>query len=349
MMKTVKVGIIGCGSIAEFRHAPEYAQNPQAEIVAYFDPNKERAEKLADLFGGKVVDDYKKITQNPDIDAISDCSTNEMHHIITSDALEHGKHVLCEKPMAISVEVAQKMIEAGKKSGKILMVAHNQRLAAAHRKAKEILASGELGRVITFATVFGHKGPEYWSENKTKSTWFFDKSRSVFGVAGDLGIHKIDLIRYLLDDEVDELSSFVGSLDKKLADGTPIPVTDNMVGLLKTRKNVLGTITVSWTYYGPEDNSTTLYCEKGVMKIYGDPQYQIRVSNINNEETLYKIGGIQTNDSQSNSGVIDAFVDCIVNNKPPLISGEDGLKGVQVILGLFKSAETGVKIKIPHN
>jgi predicted dehydrogenase len=344
---TVKVGIIGCGSIAEFRHAPEYAANPQAEIVAYYDPNTARAEKLAGLYGGTVIDDYKKITQNPVIEAISDCSTNEMHHIITTDALEHGKHVLCEKPMAIRLDDAQKMVGAGKKSGKILMVAHNQRLAAAHQKAKEILTSGQLGRVLTFATVFGHKGPEYWSENKSKFTWFFDKNRSVFGVAGDLGIHKIDLIRYLLDDEIQEVSSFTGTLDKKLANGSLIPVNDNMISLLKTKKGVMGTLSVSWTYYGVEDNSTTLFCEKGIMKIYGDPQYQIRVSNIKDEEVLYKVGQIQTNESQSNSGVIDAFIECIINNTPPLISGEDGLKGVQVILAAIESAEKGEKIKLP--
>ncbi len=343
---TVKVGIIGCGSIAEFRHAPEYADNPRAEIVAYYDPKTERAERLAGLYGGKVVDDYKKITQNPAIEAISDCSTNEMHHIITTDALEHNKHVLCEKPMAITLEDAQKMVEAAKKSGKILMIAHNQRLAAAHQKAKEILTSGQLGRVITFATVFGHKGPEYWSENKSKSTWFFDKNRQVFGVAGDLGIHKIDLIRYLLDDDIQEVSSFIGTLDKKLENGNLIPINDNMISLLRTKKGVLGTVTVSWTYYGAEDNSTTLFCEKGIMKIYGDPQYQIRVSNINNEEILYKVGQIQTNESQSNSGVIDAFIDCIIDNKPPLISGEDGLKGIQIVLAAIESAEKGVKIKL---
>jgi predicted dehydrogenase len=238
------------------------------------------------------------------------------------------------------------MVEAGKRSGKVLMIAQNQRLAAAHQKAKEILTSGQLGRVITFTTVFGHKGPEYWSENKSKSTWFFDKNRSVFGVAGDLGIHKIDLIRYLLDDEIQEVSSFVDTLDKKLENGSLIPVNDNMISLVRTKKGVMGTLTVSWTYYGAEDNSTTLFCEKGIMKIYGDPQYQIRVSNIDNEEILYKVGEIQTNESQSNSGVIDAFIDCVVNNKPPLISGEDGFKGIQFVMAAIESAEKGVKIKL---
>jgi predicted dehydrogenase len=129
---TVRVGIIGCGSIAEFRHAPEYAENPDAEIVAFYDPKTERAEGLAKAYGGTVVDDYMTILANPSIDAISDCSTNEMHHVITTEALARGKHVLCEKPMAVTLEGAQLMVDAARASGKILMLAHNQRLAPAH-------------------------------------------------------------------------------------------------------------------------------------------------------------------------------------------------------------------------
>jgi predicted dehydrogenase len=343
---TIKIGIIGCGSIAEFRHAPEYAENSEAEIVAYFDPKMQRAEKLAGLYGGAVVKDYNAIIEDKTIDAISVCSTNEMHHVITTKALESGKHVLCEKPIAVSLEGAQKMLDAAKKSGKILMIGHNQRLAAAHQRAREILQSGELGRVITFATTFGHKGPEYWSEVKSTATWFFEKNKSVFGVAGDLGMHKIDLMRYLLDDEIVEVSALAGSLDKKGADGKPIDVSDNMVCLLKTKKNIIGTLAVSWTYYGPEDNSTTLYCEKGIMKLYADPTYSVQISNMAGEETLYKVGKIQTNDSQSNSGVIDSFIDSIINKKAPLISGEDGYKGLQVVLAAMQSSETGKAVKI---
>jgi len=342
----VRVGIIGCGSISEFRHAPEYAQNPDAEIVAYFDPQPHRAEKLASLYGGVVVKDYHAILEDASIDAISVCTTNETHHVITTQALESGKHVLCEKPIAVSLEGAQKMLDASNKSGKILMLAHNQRLTAAHQKAKAILQSGELGRVITFATTFGHKGPEYWSWVKNNSTWFFKKNKSAFGVAADLGVHKIDLMRYLLDDEIAEVSSFVETLDKKGEDGSRIDVCDNMMCLLRTKKKIIGTLTVSWTYYGAEDNSTTLYCEKGIMKLYANPSYQVQLSNIAGQETLYKLGNIQTNDEQSNSGVIDAFIDAIENKKAPLISGEDGYKGLQVVLAAIQSSETGKTVKI---
>jgi predicted dehydrogenase len=342
----IKVGIIGCGSISEFRHAPEYWANQNSEIVGFYDPQRERADKLVKKYGGTAARDFKEITQNPAIDAISDCSTNEMHHVITTDALEHGKHVLCEKPIATTLEEARKMIEAGRKAGKILMIGYNQRLAPGHRKAKEILESGELGRVITFQTVFGHRGPEYWSENKTLSTWFFDRNRSVFGAAGDLGIHKIDLIRYLLADEIEEVSSFTGTLDKKQANGEPIPVNDNLLCLMKTKKGTMGTLAASWTYYGPEDNATTLYCEKGVMKIYGDPIYQVVVSKSGGEAAFYKVRQMQTNESQSNSGVIDAFITSIINRTPPPVSGEDGLKGLQVVFAVMESSRKRVAIQI---
>jgi predicted dehydrogenase len=342
---TIRVGIIGCGSIAEFRHAPEYAANPDAEIVAFYDPKTERAEQLATAYGGRVVGDYEAIISDPSIDAISDCSTNEMHHVITTRALESGKHVLCEKPMAVTLEGARTMLDASRKSGRILMLAHNQRLAPAHLKAREIIQGGELGRVITFATTFGHKGPEYWSESKSKATWFFERQRSVFGVAGDLGMHKIDLLRFLLNDEIDEVSAFAGTLDKKGVDGKPISVSDNMVCVLKTRRNTLGTLAVSWTYYGPEDNSTTLYCERGIMKIYADPDFPIRVTNMAGEEALYKVGKIQTNESQSNSGVIDSFISAIVNKTAPIVSGEDGYRGLQVVFAAMEASETGLTVK----
>lgn len=98
-MKKIKVGIIGCGSITEKRHAPEYLDNPNVEIVAFYDLNKKRAELMVEKFGGKVADEYMDILNNPEIDAISDCTPNNMHYIISTKAMELGKHVLCEKPM----------------------------------------------------------------------------------------------------------------------------------------------------------------------------------------------------------------------------------------------------------
>jgi predicted dehydrogenase len=236
------------------------------------------------------------------------------------------------------------MLEAERISGKILMVDHNQRLLPAHKKAREIVASGQLGRVITFQTKFCHKGPEYWSSVKSNATWFFKKERSEFGVAGDLGAHKFDLIHFLLDDEITEVHAMEGALHKKDEQGHPIEVCDNMISLLKTSKGVMGTASFSWTNYGHEENSTTLYCEQGVIHMFCNPDYDLEIVNMNGEPIRYRLGAIQTNDKQINSGVIDAFVQSIITNTPPPITGLDGLNVLRVIQAAAQSAQQGNKV-----
>lgn len=342
----LKVGIIGCGSIAKLRHAPEYKANPFVKEIIFFDRNIERANKLATMFDGRIATTVDELLLDPTIQAISDCSSNENHHIFSTKALLSGKHVLCEKPIALTIEHANEIVEAQRKSGKKLMIDHNQRFTRAHQRAKEIIAKKELGNVLTFRTTFGHQGPEHWGVNKTKSTWFFKKDRSGLGVAGDLGIHKIDLLHYLLDDEVEQVSAFQGSLDKVDENGKPIEVCDNIVCSLKTKQGRLGTASFSWTYYGEEDNSTTLYCEKGIIKIYNNPENQIEVITKEGERINYQLESIQTNDNQTNTGVIDAFIDCIRLDKEPSVSGSEALSSLKVVLGIIEAAQRNCVVSI---
>ncbi|MFT4413715.1 Gfo/Idh/MocA family protein [Fredinandcohnia humi] len=327
----IKVGIIGCGSIARLRHAPEYKDNRHVEEIVFFDRNFERAKELSKQFGGRAVEKVEDLYNDPSIVAISDCSSNDAHHIYSTNALLHGKHVLCEKPLAISVEYAEKILDAQRISGKKLMVDHNQRFTRAHQKAKELIDKKELGEVLTFRTTFGHRGPETWGVDKTNGTWFFRKDRSFTGVAGDLGIHKIDLIHYLLDDEVEDVHAFHGALDKVNELGKPIEVCDNVVCALKTKKGRIGTASFSWTYYGSEDNSTTIYCQNGIMKIYQDPNAQLRIEMKDGTVIKYELEPIQTNENQTKSGVIDSFVDAIIHDKEPTVTGEQALATLRVI------------------
>jgi predicted dehydrogenase len=327
----INVGIIGCGSITKFRHAPEYKANPQVDEIVFFDRNLERAKAMAKEFGGRAVETVEELFKDPTIVAISDCSSNEAHHINSSNALLNGKHVLCEKPLAISVKHAEQILEAARKSGKKLMVDHNQRFTKAHQKAKEMIEKKELGEVLTFKTSFGHQGPETWGVDQSKATWFFKKERSRFGVAGDLGIHKIDLIHYLLDDEIEDVHAFHGALDKIDENGNPIEVCDNVVCAFKTRKGRLGTASFSWTYYGSEDNSTTIYCQKGIIKIYHQPENQLIIELKDGGVVKYELEPIQTNDNQTNTGVIDSFIESIINDKAPVVTGQQALVTLKVI------------------
>jgi predicted dehydrogenase len=339
-MTKVRVAIIGCGSITKYRHAPEYAYNEHAEIVAFCDPVRERAEIMAEEYGGRVYTDYLELFEAEELDAVSVCTPNLYHAPISIAAARAGLHVLCEKPMAASEDDAMRMIAAAKENGVILMIGHNQRLMPAHVKAKEILNAGDLGRVLTFRTAFGHPGPESWSI-EGKEGWFFQKDIAIVGAMGDLGVHKADLIRWILDDEVSEVSAFVETLHKQ---GTA--VDDNAICILRMSQGAIGTLTASWTYYKGEDNSTVIYCEHGVIKIGTDPIDQIIVEKTDDTVQRYNVGAIATNTGQTHSGVIDAFVNSIVTNSPPPIPGEEGMKSLKVILAALESAERKTLISI---
>jgi UDP-N-acetylglucosamine 3-dehydrogenase len=333
----IRIGVIGGGSIARKRHLPELADNPNVKIEAICDVSKERAEELARQYGAKPFTDYRKLIELKSLDAVIVCATNTTHAVMTIDALRAGKHVLCEKPMAVNLQDARSMISASEESGKYLMIAHNQRLSPAHIKAKEILRTGRLGKVLTFRAVFGHPGCEYWAIDKA-NTWFFNKSITFFGCIGDLGIHKFDLMRWMLNEEFVEVSAFAETLNKRNAKGQLIDVEDNASCILKGKSGIIGDIILSWTYQ-KEDNSVVLYCENGVMNIYTDPDYQIIINYSDNTSEYYKLGEIQTNTKQIKSGIVDQFINCLVENRKPEISGEEGYQALKIALACLDSAQ----------
>jgi len=341
----IKIGIIGCGKIAQVRHIPEYAANPNIELVGYYDINQKRAGDLAKKYGGKAYDSLEALLA-ADIDAVSVCTPNYIHAENTIAALKAGKHVLCEKPMAGSMQDCENMMKVAREAGRFLMLGHNQRLAKAHMKARELIESGLIGDIVTCRTAFFHGGPENWSIDPGPSVWFFDKRRAVMGVMADLGIHKTDLIHYLTGQTIVETTARLSTIDKKYANGTSIDVDDNAICIFRLRGGAVGTMSISWTSYGSEDNSTVLYGTRGIMRLYDDPTYSIKVTTRERENVLYQIDGIQTNEKQTRSGVIDTFVNCILENREPEISGEEVLKSMRVIFASIESSETGRAVKV---
>ncbi|KRG13808.1 Gfo/Idh/MocA family protein [Lederbergia galactosidilytica] len=340
-MSKLKVGVVGCGSIAKFRHLPEYAMNDQVEIVAVCDIVEERANKMVEEYGGKAFTDYKEMLREAELDIVSVCLPNYLHAPVSIAALEAGKHVLCEKPMATSEEEALNMIQAAEKNGKKLMIAHNQRFVASHEKARELIADGTVGKIHSFRTAFGHPGPEGWSIDG-KDSWFFRKEEAFIGAMGDLGVHKTDLMRYLLGEEFVEVGSFVESGAKE--DST---VDDNAVCILKSETGIIGTLAASWAY-GKEDNATIIYGEKAVLRLEDDPDHSLIVHHIGGETENFDLGKIQSNEDggQSTTKVIDHFVDSIVNDTEPPINGEDGMKSLKVVLAALESSETKKIVQI---
>jgi predicted dehydrogenase len=343
-----KVGVIGCGKIAQVRHIPEYAENRQVELAAYYDLNIDRAREIAQKYGGKVYSSVAELLADPTIDAVSVCTANTSHAEISIAALKAGKHVLCEKPMATTLEDCEAMVKTAKETGKFLMVGQNQRLARAHVKAKELIQEGLIGEIVSFRTTFGHGGPETWSIDPGKNVWFFDKNKAALGVMADLGIHKTDLIHFITGQTVVETTARLVTLDKHDASGNLISVDDNAFCIYRLSGGAMGTMTASWTHYGAEDNSTVFYGTKGIMRIYDDPEFSIKVTTREGDKILYQTDRIQTNDNQTKSGIIDAFVQSLVEDREPEISGAEVLKTMRVIFASIESSNKGCTVAIHH-
>ncbi|MDO4888663.1 MAG: Gfo/Idh/MocA family oxidoreductase [Actinomycetaceae bacterium] len=342
----IRVGIIGCGKIAQVRHIPEYLAHDGTQIAAYFSRTHSRAQELAGRYGGTAYARLADLLADESIDAVSICTANAVHAEHAIAALEAGKHVLCEKPMATTIEDCQAMLEAAATAGKVLMIDQNQRLAPAHRKAKELVEAGVIGDVLTFRTTFGHGGPETWSINPGAGTWFFDAKAAAMGALADLGVHKTDLIQYLLGAKVAEVTAKVATLDKRSPDGRLIGVDDNAMCIYTMDSGVVGTMTASWTHYGAEDNTTILYGTQGIMRIYDDPAYALRLVLRNGEEVDYRLEGIQTNDAQTSTGIVEAFAGCIEGGGEPLISGESVVHAMRAVFAGVESSQTGRSIRV---
>lgn len=345
----LNVGIIGSGRITEFRHAPEYTENKRANILGFVDSKMARAKAMAKQFGGKAYPDVDSLLSNPDIDAVSVCVANTAHAEVTLKALRAGKHVLLEKPMAVTLQECQDIVDAARETGKIVMLGHNQRFAKAHVHAREMIRQGLIGKPLTFRTAFGHGGPECWTNDP--NSWFIHRDRAAFGVLADLGIHKTDLIHFLLDDPIEQVSAQMGTLDKKYPSGEPIDLEDNATCLYTTRGGVMGTMHVSWTFYAAEDNSTRVFGTKGVLRMYDDPVYSLIYEPVGGDIQRFQLDDLTSNEDQkaglrTNTGVIDAFVDSVLSGQRPPIDAAEALRAMKVVFAAVESAKAGRAMRI---
>ena len=193
-MKKTKVAVIGCGTIANSAHLPSYSRNPRAELAYVCDIIPERAEKALKEYGaGKAVTDYHEILADPTVTAVSLCVPNYLHATMAIDCLNAGKHVLCEKPAAVSYELALSMKQAADKNDRILNIGVVNRFNTAVNRIKKMIDDGELGNVYhvycsfrSHRSIPGLGGP------------FTQTEKAGGGVLIDWGVHFLDLIFYCI-------------------------------------------------------------------------------------------------------------------------------------------------------
>jgi len=337
-MKKIKVGVIGAGKIAERLHLPQYSECPDVEVVAICDIIKKKAVRLAEQYKIKnVYVDYKKMIMESDIDAVSVCVPNYLHASMTIFAAKNKKHVLVEKPMALSVKDMKNMVQACRKNGVVLMVEQTHRFDPAHEILKEVVDSGILGKIATVRGKLGHSGPEFWSDN---SPWFFDKKKSGGGVSVDVGIHILDLIRYVLNNrDIVSVSAETANLIKK-----KIKLEDNINAVIKFKDGILGSFEASWST-SPYEVRVEVCGSHGkaiVQQSNIDPQ-RIRVWTIKPEDpyNTIKEHTYKVPEKSKHISPCAHFVDCIIKKQKPIVDGVEGMKSMAVILAALKSAKTG--------
>ncbi|MBQ5363119.1 MAG: Gfo/Idh/MocA family oxidoreductase, partial [Clostridia bacterium] len=195
-MSKTKVAVIGCGTIANSAHIPAYMNNPEVEIKYFCDIIPEKAQAAVEKYGcGTAIVDYHEILDDPEIEAVSVCTPNRMHTTIAIDFLEHGKHVLCEKPAARTYAEAKLMQDAQHKSGKVLNIGVVNRFNTAVGEIRKLIEAGTLGEVYHVYVSF-----RAWRSIPGLGGAFTTKEIAGGGALIDWGVHYLDIVMYCTGD-----------------------------------------------------------------------------------------------------------------------------------------------------
>lgn len=281
MKEKINVAVIGCGTIANSAHIPAYVSCPDANIKYFCDIIPERADKAVEKYGcGKAIYDYHEILDDPDLDAVSVCTHNDLHSVISIDFMKHGKDVLCEKPAARILSEAKKMLEVSYETNKILSIGVCNRYANSVNHIKKLIDDGELGEVYhVYASFRAHRSiPGLGGDFTTFAS-------SGGGSLIDWGVHYIDLILYCLGEPTPVTASgeafsklgvdmknyvYTGmwAEDTKNVETGTYDVDDSVTGLVRTKEGPVISFTGAWAQnIGVSDTFIDFMGTKGGVRL----------------------------------------------------------------------------------
>ena len=340
MSEKIDFGIIGFGKIGP-RHKEKIEENCNCSLRAICDIDKK---KLKELKGHdiKLYTDYKEMLQDNEIDVVSVCTPNYLHAQMTIDALNAGKHVLCEKPMAISTQDCEKMIEVELKSNGKLFVVKQNRYNPPVQAVKSLLEENKLGKLFSIIVNC------YWNRNNNyfaSSSWKGNREKDGGALFTQFS-HFIDLM-YWFAGEMKSVYALAHNFNHP-----KIEIEDTGVIALKFKSDAIGTINFTNCAYGKNmEGSITLFGEKGTVKIGGQYLNTLEYQNIEN----FKIKNIPEsrgpNDygtykgSMSNHHKVYENVVNVLSNKGDIdVGGIDGMQTVKIVEAIYKSIEIGREI-----
>jgi predicted dehydrogenase len=344
-METLRVGIVGTGSIGMV-HLDTLSKIPGFKITAVCDVRESALSNATAKSGVAGYAEYQKLVEQNDIDVVAVCTPNYLHSPVAVAALNAGKHVFVEKPMAYDVKAAKEMIAARDKSGKIVQIGVCQRFRGDAQVLKSHIEQGELGRIY-----FAKCGYLRRSGIPGMGSWFTTRSQSGGGPILDLGVHALDLTMYLMDNfkPVSVTSCKYAEFGPKglgggdwgtAVPGGPFDVEDLAAALIRFENGATIFLEVSWAaHVGSGSFYSTLMGEKAGADL--DPA------------TIYTDEFGRPVDKKLSVPSVDAYRaehlhlhDCIVNGKQPMPSVEQGLAVQAVLEGIAESADKGTSVNV---
>ena len=332
-MKVIRFAIYGCGNIARV-HASAINEIEGAELVAVSDVHIEQARVFSKAYGGRVVDSYGELVKDEQVDAICICTPSGTHASLAIEAVSHGKHVVLEKPMAITVKECEDIISACENNGTKLMVISQYRTLPGVQKARELIRSGALGRLVICNVHMKY----YRDEEYYRGSWRGTKMMDGGGALMNQGIHGVDVLHYLCGD----IKSVQSNVRTLIHD---IEVEDTAVAVLEFENGALGVIEAATSTYPGFNRRIEICGDRGsvILKEGNIERLILR------DEGIYERYTIEDHDSANNATVLDItghknqisdFVralngDCDVE----ICDQYEGIKAVKIIERIYKNSK----------
>lgn len=351
---TLKVGIIGCGGIANGKHLPALSKVLEVELVAFCDIEVERAVKAKEQYGttdASVYADYKEMITDTKIDIIHVCTPNSSHAEITIASLEANKHVMCEKPMAKTSVEARAMIDAAKKSGKKLTIGYQNRFRTDSTYLHEVCQEGELGEI--------YMGKAHAVRRRAVPTWgvFLDEEAQGGGPLIDIGTHALDLTLWMMNNYRPKY--VVGNTYHHLSqtknaanawgpwDPEKFTVEDAAFGFVVMENGATISLEASWALNSLDvkEAKTTLMGTKGGADMNDGLTLNGEDHGLLFEKKIeLETGGVDFYEGEGDDpAVLEArsFVQAILNNTDPVVKPEEALVVTEILEAIYESARTG--------
>ena len=340
MDNEIRLGLIGCGRIAP-RHAQSIRDLPAARLVAVADIIEGRAKRFAEEYGADPYLDYRFILDRRDVDVVNVCTPSGLHAQMAIEALQAGKHVIVEKPMALSLEDADRMIATAKSTGRRLCVVLQNRYNPPMQDLRRVVDEGRLGQLLLGnATVRWFRPQEYYQDG-WHGTWAMDG-----GALMNQSIHHIDALQWLMG-EVKSVFAYTTTLAHKME------AEDIGVVVIRFKNGALGSIEGSTVTF-PEnlEGSVAIFGERGSVKVGGTAL---------NRKVFWKIEGELEHERElltreqvdppsvygySHKAIVADMLTAIREGRKPRTNGVEARRSVALVLAIYESAHTGQSVNM---